>query len=64
MADGDEPDALEPPITVPDDDGDTEYEDASHAAEESTREEEEVPVKVVKIKVSTRDGLIDCFMHT
>ena len=48
---------------VPDDDGDTEYEDVSHAAEESSQppdEEEDpdnvvkakdVPVKVVKIKV-------------
>ena len=37
---------------VPEDDGDTEYEDISHAAEESSQppDEEDDPVKVVKVK--------------
>ena len=47
----DDPDTLKPAV-VPDDDGDTEYEDVSHAAEESSQppDEEEGPVKLVKVK--------------
>ncbi|KAL8830805.1 MAG: hypothetical protein Q9191_001235 [Dirinaria sp. TL-2023a] len=47
----DDPDSLKPTM-VQDDDGDTEYEDISHAAEESSQppDEEEDPDKILKVK--------------